>query len=118
MQETHLKQTALLITCIGLFILYLYAQEVTLKPTAESINQLPPASKITLEGTITSLQKTDKGTFITLEAQRQETIDIIIFHPESLYLKQGNMVQVQGNLEEYNGKSEIIAQKIILLSSS
>ncbi len=117
MQESHLKQTALLLSLLGLIILYFYAQETNLKPTAESLNQLPPASKITFLGTITNLEHTNKGTFLTLEAQRPETVDIIVFHPESLYLKLGQQIQVQGNVEEYNGKTEIIAQKIVLLSS-
>ncbi len=117
MQESHLKQAALIITLLGLSILYLYAEVVDLKITPQSINQLPPTSKITLQGTITSLEHTNKGTFLTIEAQRQETTEVIIFHPESIYLKQGNTIQVQGTVEEYNGKSEIIADKITLLSS-
>ena len=117
MQERNLKQTALFISLLGLAILYVYAQETDLKPTLESLNQLPKSSQVTLQGKIAQLQHTDKGTFLTLEAQRQETTQVIIFHPESLYLKEGNQIQAQGAVEQYNGKTEIIAEKIILLSS-
>jgi DNA/RNA endonuclease YhcR with UshA esterase domain len=116
MQEKHIKRIAFILTLLGLSILYIYAQEADLKPSLESLNQLP-SSKITLQGKITTLEHTDKVTFITLEAQRQEITLVLIFNPESLYLKQGNVIQVQGTIEEYNGKKEIIADKITLLSS-
>ncbi len=117
MQESHLKQAALIITLLGLSLLYIYSEEADLKLTPESINQLPSTSKITLQGKIIKLEHTPKGTFLTLEAQRQETTDILIFHPESIYVKQGNTVLVQGTIEEYNGKKSIIADKITLLTS-
>ena len=41
MQERNLKQAALFISLLGLAILYVYAQETDLKPTIESLNQLP-----------------------------------------------------------------------------
>ena len=65
-----------------------------------------------MEGVVTKLVKKDTVYFATLDSIRHETTEIIIFPEEEIFLKEGNIVVVQGTTQKYKGENEIIASKI------
>lgn len=111
MQEKTLVRLSLSITVIGLLLLYIFSEETTM-PTLDTIDQLPQGKPVQMEGVITKLVKKDTVYFATVDSIRQETTEIIIFPEEEIYLKEGNIVSVQGTTQEYKGENEIIASKI------
>ena len=42
-------------------------------------------------------------------------IDVVVFKEENLELKEGDVIQVEGQVTEYQGKLEILAKRIIIL---
>ncbi|MBI2102216.1 hypothetical protein HYT55_00110 [Candidatus Woesearchaeota archaeon] len=111
MQEKMLFRISLLVTVVGLLLLFVFSEE-TSTPTLDSIEQMPQSKPIRMEGVVTKLVKKDTVYFATLDSIRHETTEIIIFPEEEIFLKEGNIVVVQGTTQKYKGENEIIASKI------
>lgn len=112
MQEKTLIKVSVLMVIVGLFFLFLYAEKVPLKPV-QQLDSYKPEEKVLMTGTINRVSSKDKVTFLELEGERIETNDVIVFPDEELFLQQGDYVEISGTVEEYNGKKEVIASKIV-----
>lgn len=97
---------------VGLAFLYFYAEEVQL-PNAQKLDNIAPEEKVHLQGIISRLNQQDKVVFIELQGERIETTNVISFTDEELYLKEGDMVDIIGTVEDYQGKKEVIASHIV-----
>ncbi len=113
MQEKTLVQLSLIITLLGLSFLFVYTQTFDLESTADVEASLP-SEKVLMKGTVKNLQVTDKAVFFELEGEKIVQTDIILFPDSSIYLHEGDRVELAGQVEEYKGEKEIIAEKIVL----
>ena len=59
------------------------------------------------------MSQQDRVAFIELQGERVETIDVFLFADEDVYLQEGDYVEITGTVEEYQGKKEVIASKIV-----
>ncbi|MDO8656538.1 MAG: OB-fold nucleic acid binding domain-containing protein [Nanoarchaeota archaeon] len=112
MEEKTLLQVSLIMVLLGLTFLYFYAQEVQI-PTAQQLGNLPPEEEVRLQGVISRVSQQDRVAFIELQGERVETIDVVLFADEDVYLQEGDYVEITGTVEEYQGKKEVIASKIV-----
>ena len=113
MQEKTILKVAIVVTIIGLAFLFLYAGEVELK-AVERIDSAIPEETVEMTGIVSRVSQHDKVIFLELEGQRIEKVDVILFTDENIFLKAGDYVEISGTIEEYEGKREIIANKIML----
>lgn len=113
MQEKSLVRISLLITVLGLSFLFVYAQTLDLEPTAD-LETIPPSEKVAMKGTVKNLKVTDKAVFFELEGEKVVTTDVILFPDQSMYLREGDQVEMTGQVEEYKGEKELIAERIVL----
>lgn len=113
MQEKALVRISLLVAVLGLSFLFVYAQsfEFSLKP---DVDHALPAEKVLMKGTVKNLKVTDKAVFFELEGERVITTDIILFPESSIYLHDGDYVELSGQVEEYKGEKEVVADEIVL----
>lgn len=111
MQEKTLLQVSVLMLLVGLTFLYFYAEEISL-PTSSQLQNLPPEEKVRVQGTISRINQQEKVAFIELQGERIETMEVVLFSDENLYLQEGDYVEILGTLENYRGKPEIIASQI------
>lgn len=111
MREKTIVQIALVTLILGLSFLLLYAGDVSL-PKATSLDGLPPQEEVAISGVVENLNRKGNTLFFQVNGQRLETLDIIAFPEEELYLKEGDVVEIQGLVEEYNGQKEVIADTI------
>ena len=111
MQEKTLFRLALTVTVVGLFLLFVFSEETAL-PAPETIEGLPQNKQVMMEGLISKLVKKETAYFITLDGVRRETTEVILFPEEDIYLKEGQVVSIQGTVQAYKGKNEIIASQI------
>ena len=66
---------------------------------------------VKLQGTISKIS--DKGNVVFIEVNQQIPVSVVVFNNgNALKLKNNDSVEVIGKVQEYNGKNEIIAQKI------
>lgn len=113
MEEKTLFKIALLITVIGLAFLFFYAEEFSVR-SVETIDNIPNEEEVQMEGVIKRLTKADKVFFLELEGQRVEKTAVILFNDQDVFLHEGDYVEIFGSVEDYQGKKEIIASKIVV----
>ncbi len=113
MKEKTILKISLLVTLFGLILLFLYAEEIDVK-VIESIDNRQPEELIKIRGVIEKLTRSDKVIFLQITGERTETTDIIFFPKEDIFLQEGNYVEITGKVEDYQGKKEVIAEKVIL----
>ena len=112
MEEKTLLSASLIMVLLGLTFLYFYAEEVQIR-AAQQLGNLPPEEEVRLQGVISRVSQQDRVAFIELQGERVETIDVVLFADEDVYLQEGDYVEITGTVEEYQGKKEVIASKIV-----
>ena len=107
---------SLTIVFIGLTILFFYSESINLNRIYQ-IEEDNLQEQVIAEGEIEKITQTDNVIFLKLKALREEQMDVIVFEDEDLYLNEGDLIEISGMTEEYNGKKEIIASRVILKGS-
>jgi DNA/RNA endonuclease YhcR with UshA esterase domain len=113
MEEKTLIKIAITVSLVGLVFLFLYSDELS----TLSINNLddsPKGETVKLSGVVKRVSSHEKIIFIEVSGQRTEQMDVIVFNDEELFLKEGDFVEVTGEVEEYKEKKEVIASKVVL----
>ena len=110
MDEKKLYFISIVVTILGLAFLYFYAEEVDLE--VKELDAIKPNEFIKLQGVLTRVEAKDRVIFLQLQGEKVITTDVILFTSEELFLKPGDYVEVEGMVEEYQGKKEVIANKV------
>jgi len=110
-QESLLLKLALITSVVGLALLILLLkttgfQEINISEAKE----IEEGSAVKVTGIVEKV--TSKEDFSVISIKKQETIDIVIF--DSINLSKGATVEVTGKTKEYNGKNELVAEKIVV----
>ncbi len=109
MKESQIIKYSAIIALIGLISLFFFSENVNLA----NIEEFTPVEEIVeMEGKISSLRKHEKAYFLKVDGLKKETIDVIFFPEEDVFLEEGSYVSVEGVVEEYKGKREIIASVV------
>jgi len=110
MKENALLKIALICSLVGLIILYFISTKIEVKDYKPILNK-NIGDDVKLNGIVTKI--TDKGKVVFIEVNQQSPITVVLFTDEdNLKLNNGDNVEVIGEVQEYNGNNEIIAQKI------
>ena len=111
MKETTLLKIALICSIIGLVSLYFISTKIDAKDYKPGLLNKNIGDDVKLKGTVTKIN--DKGDVVFIEVNQQNPVDIVLFTGEdSLRVVEGDNVEVLGEIQEYNGREEIIAQTI------
>ena len=82
--------------------------------TVENVEDFPVTETIKLSGTVTKVRQMDKVSFITVSGHKEVESDVIVFPDEKIFIKEGNLVEITGSVEEYKGKKEVIANSVVI----
>lgn len=111
MKETTLLKIALLCSLVGLIALYLVSIKIEAKEYKPNVLSKNIGDDVRLLGTVTKVS--DKGDVVFIEVSHQNPVTVVLFtDDDNLKLKSGDNIEVFGEVQEYKGKNEIIAQKI------
>jgi len=113
MQERTLKIISVITMVVGLTFLFFYVQQVAL-PLASDLEEVKSSERVLMRGSVRDLQVTDKAVFFRLEGEKVIQTDVILFPENSIYLREGDHIEIIGQIEEYKGEKEVIADKIVL----
>lgn len=113
MQEKTLVRLSLITTVLGLSFLFVYVQAFDLE-SIQDVETVTASEKVSMKGTVKNLKVTDKAIFFELEGEKIVQTDIILFPDSSIYLREGDHVELSGQVEEYQGEKEVIAEKVVL----
>jgi RecJ-like exonuclease len=118
--ETLLKLSlaAAILGILGIFVFGSQAEQTTY-----AIYQLDDlqGSSVKITGMITSVQATKSGHTLLQVSDQTGQITVAIFKDSGIdatLLKQGQTVEVEGRVSEYEGKTEVIADSILPSSQS
>ena len=78
----------------------------------EHIDSIPNEETVKLVGTVTKVRQMDRVSFITVSGQKEVESDVIVFPEDNIFIKEGDIVEITGDVEEYKGKKEVIANKV------
>lgn len=111
MKETTLLKIALICSLIGLIALYFISIKIEVKEYKPNILNKNIGEDVKLIGVVTKVN--DRGNVVFIDVDYKNPITVVLFTDEdNLKLKSGDSVEVIGEVQEYNGNNEIIAQKI------
>ena len=112
MKEKILVKISLVCSLLGIFILFLLFGVIGVdERTIDSISKADLEKDIRINGVITNINDLN-GTLI-IEVSQLNKIDVVVFDSE-VGVKKGDNVEISGVTEEYKGKLEIIADRIVL----
>ena len=100
---------------IGLVFLFFYADTLQLS-TVEDIETSRIDEQVQLQGTINSLRRANNTLFLKVTGEKVVTTDVIFFPEDEVNLQENNYVEITGTVTEYQGRKEIIADKILVKS--
>ena len=110
MKENTLLKIALICSLVGLIALYFISTKIEVKDYKPNFNK-NIGDDVKLKGTITKI--TDAGNVVFIDVSQQNPITVVLFTgDDKLELISGDNIEVIGELQEYKGKDEIIAQRI------
>ena len=115
MQEKTLLKISLITSLVGILILLIILDKIDVSGSnINAINKTFLDKQVKIKGEITRIAETP-GLYIMNVKDNTGNIDVIIFKEDILDLEKGNVVEIEGQVAEYQSKMEIIAKKIVIL---
>jgi aspartyl/asparaginyl-tRNA synthetase len=116
MKEKTLLKIAFVCGIIGLFFLFIISDNIEInEKTIDKINKDNVGEDVKLVGTVSRLTNLEDVAFIELEQPSKITIVLFKDKKKNISLYQGDTVEIIGEIDEYDGKLEVIAQRIRVL---
>ena len=113
MEERDIYKISIITIIVGLGILAFYVDEVSLEGVAR-LEELPDAKSVRLQGIVEKVTQIDNVIFLKVKGEEIVINDVVVFDDEPLYVKEGNYVEIDGIVEEYKGKKEVIANSVVI----
>jgi len=110
MKETTLLKIALICSLTGLLVLYFISTKIDVKDYKPNLLNKNIGDDVKLTGAVAKIS--DAGSVVFIEVSQQNPMTVVLFTDDDINLKNGDDVEVIGEVQEYRGKNEIIAQKI------
>lgn len=115
MQEQMLLKWALMSTIIGLVLLFFISLGSKVdETTLPQLEDVEFGRDVKIVGAVSKVNSLGKISLI--EVVQPQSVDIVVFTEKDMILRTGDFVEIIGELREFRGKQEIIADKVILLS--
>jgi len=111
MKEATLLKIALVCSLIGLIILYFVSSKIDLKDYKPSQLNENVGDDVKLIGTITKISQNEGVAFLEIDYAIPITV-VLFTKNENISLNVDDSIEIIGEVQEYQGKNEIIAQKI------
>ena len=109
MNEDRLLLLALIFSIIGLVSLFLISRKIEITDTTiEKITKEQIGDSVKITGKVTDIVEKSGFTLFTLSQNKQ--IKVVAYSNVSADI--GDMIEVTGRIEEYEGETELVADKI------
>ena len=111
MKENTLLKIALICSLAGLVVLYFISAKIEVSDYKPAKLNLNIGDEVKLKGTVTKVSIKDNVVFI--EVNQQNAVNVVVFSDDkNLTLKNGDDVEIVGEVQEYKGNEEVIANQI------
>jgi hypothetical protein len=110
MEDSTLLKISLACSIIGIIVLFFISSRIEINEIdLSNLNNVEIGNDVKIIGKIVKIKQFEKLTIIDLK--KECTVPILLF--DNISLDVGQEIQVNGKLDEYKGKKEIIAEKIL-----
>jgi len=113
LQEKILKKISITIIILGILSLFLISQEISTNVT-DKIDEMQIEQNVKIQGIVQKYTPKEKVIFLEIDAITYLPQKVVLFSDENIYVKKGDIVELEGYVEEYQGQKEIIANKITI----
>ena len=114
MKEKTLFKIALICMVIGLCVLFFISVKIEVKEiNVGKITNIDIGKEVRVIGRVERVSDTDKVMFLEVGQQKIESVSVVLFKEEkNIPIKQGDYVELIGELDDYNGEVNIIANAV------
>ncbi len=113
MKDRTLLRIALITAIVGLFLAALFLEKEQVNLTSR-LDELPEDTEVTIIGKVVRVTNTEKVAFLEIQRQKIEPVTVVLFKEDNITIKPGDYVEIEGSTEIYEGKPEIIGNKVTL----
>ena len=115
MEEKSLLRLALICSLVGIIALFFISENMEIKEkNIDEINKDNIGEDVKIKGIVS--KSADKGKIILLDIVQPETITIVLFKDHDFNISTGTKVEITGEIDEFNGKMEIIGNEVKILN--
>jgi DNA/RNA endonuclease YhcR with UshA esterase domain len=112
MEEKTLLKVSLIIGLVGILVLYFISSEIDLE-TITWTEGIEEEENIKIAGVVGRVSEGENVVFLEILNKRVENVKVVLFKEGGIVLSEGDYVEVQGTVEEWEGEKEIIGNKIV-----
>ncbi|MBW2977764.1 hypothetical protein KY331_02880 [Candidatus Woesearchaeota archaeon] len=113
MKDKTLLKIALTCSFIGIIILFFVSERIEIDDiTIDKLDEIELGRTVKIKGYVEDVVNMEKIAFLKIAQEKTEVVSIVLFKEENISLEKGEYVEVVGEVEEYQGKSEIIGNLV------
>jgi len=106
-----LLKLALICSLIGIIALFFISENMEIKEkNIDEINKDNIGEDVRIKGIVS--KSTNEGKIILLDIVQPETITVVLFKDSDFNISTGTKVEITGEIDEFNGKMEIIGNEV------
>tara|TARA_Y100000294_G_C8387888_1_gene269516 strand:- start:255 stop:602 length:348 start_codon:yes stop_codon:yes gene_type:complete len=111
MKEKTLLKLSIIGSLIGLIILFLLAENIEIgEKQIDKVTMTDIEQSVKVTGMVTKV--TDREKVMFLQVSEKAKIDALLFKKGNISVEKGDLVEINGKVDEYEGKPQIIINEI------
>ena len=112
MQEKLLLKISLICTLIGILALFFLSEHVIKvdETSIDKLDELGEGKDVKIKGYVENIKDLDK--IAILDVSQIKSVPVLLFKSGNLTINEGDYVEITGEIQEYNGKMELIGNEV------
>jgi len=116
MKEKTMFKIAAVCSLTGLAILFFISESISVKEVKiGELSDKDIGKEVRIIGRIVKARDTDKTLFLEVGQQKIETVSVVLFKEGDIKLKEGDYIELIGELDKYAGEYSIIANAVKII---
>jgi aspartyl/asparaginyl-tRNA synthetase len=113
MDDSTLFKSSISFAVIGLIILFFISEKIEIDEAAiDRLDEIEIGTTVKIKGHVEDVQNLEKVAFLKIAQEKIETVSVVLFKEENISLNKGDYIEVVGEIEDYEGKKEIIGNLV------
>ena len=113
MDDKTLLRIALIGSILGIVALFFISSEVGVtQQVISTLDEVPAGQEVEVTGVVLRAVDKDKVMFLEIAEEKIEKTTVVLFKRGNISVSEGDVVTVTGSVEEYEGKNEVIGNKV------
>jgi DNA/RNA endonuclease YhcR with UshA esterase domain len=116
MKEKILLNIALVCSVTGLIVLFFISDNLSAgNVNLNEVSGMDEGKDVKITGKVERLSGNEKVLFLEIGQEKIETVSVLLFKGADTALKEGDYVEIEGEITESNGEKEVIANKVRII---